>query len=91
MDEVINAGDEEFKEKCQERLDRMLKSTKAVVVCTHNLANVEAMATRAMWVEQGAVRAIGTPADVVKEYRQFVRKVSQDPFYSIKARQEQIR
>ncbi len=90
MDEVLNAGDEEFREKCQERLNRMLQKAKAVVICTHNLGNALAMGDRVMWIEQGEIRAVGEPQAVVDEYRDFSRFVWRDPFYDLKAREKRI-
>lgn len=90
MDEVISAGDEEFRGRCQERLDQMLSKAKAVVICTHNLPNAEAMGTRVMWIEQGEIRAIGDPKEVVNEYRRFIRAVREDPFYDLKAREGRL-
>ena len=90
MDEVINAGDEEFRGKCEERLEQMLRKAKAIVVCTHNLRNAEAMADRVMWIEQGEIRALGDPKEVVKEYRAFIKRVRRDPFYDLKARERRL-
>lgn len=90
MDEVIGAGDEEFRERCQERLDRMLQRAKAIVICTHNLPNAIAMGNRVMWIEQGEIRAIGEPRAVVEEYRDFSTSVRRDPFYDLKSREKRI-
>jgi ABC-type polysaccharide/polyol phosphate transport system ATPase subunit len=90
MDEVIGAGDEEFREKCQARLSQMLQKAKALVVCTHNLQNAQALANRVMWIEQGEIRAIGEPQKVVEQYREFAISAWRDPFYDLKARQKRI-
>ena len=90
MDEVIGAGDEEFREKCQQRLDEMLQKAKAIVVCTHNLQNAASMADRVVWLEQGEIRALGDPKQVVKEYRDYARRVRLDPHYNFKARQKRV-
>lgn len=90
MDEVINAGDEEFKGKCQARLDDMLAKAKAVVICTHNLQNAQTMASRVMWIEQGELMGIGEPKEMVGEYREFVRTVQADPLYDLKASQRRL-
>jgi len=90
MDEVINAGDEEFREKCQERLDRMLSHAKAIVVCTHNLRNVREMATRAMWIDQGQVQYIGKPDDVVERYGAFIKEVRRNALEDYKRRKKRF-
>lgn len=90
MDEVINAGDEEFREKCHIRMEKMLTAAKAVIVCTHNLSHVEAVATRVMWIEQGEIRGIGEPEEIVNKYREFIRMVRNNPMYDLENRQKRI-
>ena len=90
MDEVINAGDEEFSGRCRERLEEMLQKAKAIVVCTHNLQNAITMADRVMWIEQGEIRAIGEANHVVQEYLSFIKHVRLDPFYDLKAQQARV-
>lgn len=84
MDEVINTGDELFREKCKARMEAMLGSAKAVIVCTHNLPNVEAMATKVIWVEKGVLMGIDEPKIMLKKYRNFIKQVRNNPFYEFK-------
>ena len=84
MDEVISAGDEEFREKSQKRIDEILSNARAVIIATHNLGNVVKMASRAMWIEKGKVQSIGEPKDVVAQYREFIKEVRNDPMYDLR-------
>lgn len=84
MDEVIGAGDEEFRERCQNRLDKMIKSAKAIIVSTHSMKNTRAMATRALWLEKGNIMALGEPDEVIKKYQEFVKIIREDPLYDLK-------
>ncbi len=81
MDEVINAGDEVFRERCKERMEEMLKSAKCVIVCSHNLQSVEALATKVLWIEKGEKMAMGETKETLKKYREFIKMVRNDPFY----------
>lgn len=81
MDEIINAGDEQFRDSCKERLNSMVAKAKAVIICTHNLQNVLSMGTKALWIEKGMNTRLGDPKEVVREYREFIKKVRNDPFY----------
>lgn len=85
MDEVMSAGDEEFRTKSQKRIHALLNKAKAIVVCTHDLARVREMANRVMWIEQGHVQAIGSPEVVVSEYLSFIQRVQEDPFYDFRS------
>ncbi len=87
MDEVINAGDEQFREAASQRLDRMLGKARAIIIATHNLHQAATQAQRVMWIESGHVMAIGDPAEVVEQYRAFIVAVRNDPFYDANARQ----
>lgn len=74
MDEVINTGDELFKEKCKQRLELLLQQAKAVIFCTHNLQSVESLATKVLWIDAGTIKAMGDPALMLTEYRQFIKQ-----------------
>jgi ABC-type polysaccharide/polyol phosphate transport system ATPase subunit len=84
MDEVINAGDEEFREKSRQKVNQILESARAVIIATHNLENVIKMGSRAMWIEKGVMQNIGDPAEVVRDYREFVKTVRKDPLYDLR-------
>ncbi len=90
MDEVINAGDEQFREAANTRLESMLGKARAIIVATHNLHQALDRAQRVMWIESGRVMALGDPAEVVEQYRRFVIAVRNDPFYDHKARQSRF-
>lgn len=86
MDEVISAGDEQFREAAQKRLEAMLGKARAIIVATHNLNRVLEQGSRAMWIEAGRVQATGDPHHVVHHYYEFVKALNNDPFYDAKAR-----
>ncbi|MEM7680337.1 MAG: ABC transporter ATP-binding protein [Planctomycetota bacterium] len=90
MDEIINAGDEQFREAARTRLQAMTAKARGVIVCTHNLPQVLELAQRVMWIEGGRVQAIGDPAEVVREYRQFAKAVKADPTHDLRVQQERI-
>lgn len=90
MDEVINAGDEQFREAAKTRLSVMLDTARAIVVATHNMNQVLEQGHRAMWIEAGQVQAVGEPRIVVQQYREFIKAVRNDPFYDLKARQSRF-
>ncbi|MEM9294831.1 MAG: ABC transporter ATP-binding protein [Planctomycetota bacterium] len=90
MDEIINAGDEQFREAARARLQAMTDKARGVIVCTHNLPQVLELAHRVMWIEGGKVQAIGDPADVVREYRQFAKAVKADPTHDLRVQQQRM-
>lgn len=90
MDEVINAGDEQFRDAAKKRLAEMLGKARAIIVATHNMQQVLDTGHRAMWIESGKICAIGDPKTVVDQYHAFVRKVQNDPLYDHKTRQQRF-
>ncbi len=86
MDEVINAGDEQFREAARLRLQSMLGKARAIIIATHQMKQVVDQGQRAMWIEAGRVQALGEPREVVKSYREFIQAVRNDPFYDTRAR-----
>jgi len=84
MDEVMSAGDEQFREKCDERIDKILRQSKTVVICTHSLRQAEERATTVLWIEKGRIQEYGNPKSVVGNYRKFIRHVRNNPMYDLK-------
>lgn len=70
IDEALSVGDEEFKEKSERRMTELLDGAGAIIMVTHALPNIIEMCSRAIWLEEGTIRADGDPGDVVKQYRQ---------------------
>jgi lipopolysaccharide transport system ATP-binding protein len=65
IDEVLAVGDVAFREKCMRRMDRIRQSDKAIIFVTHSLYQVEAICSRAMWLEGGRMAMIGPAQNVV--------------------------
>jgi ABC-2 type transport system ATP-binding protein len=72
LDEVLGVGDQSFKAKSQERIRSLVKTAKAVVVVTHDLAYVAENCSRAILLEKGTIIEDGDPGRVAETYRQRV-------------------
>ena len=68
VDEVLSVGDAEFQEKSKARIEQLIKNGAAVVLVSHDMVAVRELATRAIWLENGHVKMIGTASDVVDAY-----------------------
>jgi ABC-type polysaccharide/polyol phosphate transport system ATPase subunit len=68
MDEWIGAGDASFVKKAQLRLQSLLGRTGILFIASHQESIVKDNCTRAIWLEKGAIRSDGSPADVWREY-----------------------
>jgi hypothetical protein len=68
IDEVLAVGDTAFQEKCMRRMDALRQSHKAIIFVTHSLYQVEALCTKALWLERGRVVQYGDAGEVVRAY-----------------------
>lgn len=69
MDEWILAGDAHFMAKARARIDSFVEKASALVLASHNLDICRRWCNKAVWMEQGRVRAFGAPEDVIKSYQ----------------------
>ncbi len=69
MDEVLAAGDAGFLEKAKARMRALMSQARIMVLVTHSLDSVKQMCNQAAWLEQGRVRMLGAPEDVVEAYQ----------------------
>jgi len=68
IDEALAVGDEAFRKRSRERVDEVLDHAGALILVTHNLNEIRASCERAIWLEQGLIRAEGSPDEVVDTY-----------------------
>lgn len=68
VDEVLAVGDANFKTKSKARMHELINSGAAVVLVSHDMSAVLELATKAIWLEDGHVKMVGNPAEVVAAY-----------------------
>lgn len=73
MDEWIGTGDSAFVEKATERLKSRVENAKIVVLASHSAHLLRSVCNRAMLIETGRIRTIGTVDDVLQEYADLLR------------------
>jgi len=71
IDEVLGTGDMEFKERAVKKVWELVGGAKMVLVVTHETEFIEEHCNRALWIEQGEIRAAGDPHKVTAAYEQF--------------------
>jgi len=70
LDEVLQTGDEVFREKSRQRIISVLQAAKAVVLVTHDMTWVTEFCTRALLIEDGQIAMDGAPEEVVRTHRE---------------------
>ncbi len=68
MDEWFLAGDANFLEKARVRLENLVRGVEILVLSSHMTEVVMQWCTRAVWMDQGRIRADGPPGEVLEEY-----------------------
>jgi teichoic acid transport system ATP-binding protein len=68
IDEALSAGDAAFKHKCTEKINELCARDCTVLIVSHGLETVRALASRCLWLERGALRFEGAASDVISAY-----------------------
>jgi ABC-2 type transport system ATP-binding protein len=69
VDEVLAVGDANFQQKCLQRIGEVVADGTTLLFVSHDLAAVEAMCERAVWLADAVVRAQGPTREVLSLYR----------------------
>jgi len=69
VDEVLAVGDANFQQKCLRRISEVVADGTTLLFVSHDLAAVEAVCERAIWLTDAAVKAAGPTRDVLTQYR----------------------
>lgn len=69
LDEVLGVGDAHFAEKSRARMTKFKDEGKTILLVTHDLATVVNWTHQVLWLDQGRVRRLGDPKEVVARYR----------------------
>ena len=68
VDEVLAVGDENFQQKCYTKVRELQSLGKTIVFVSHDLQAVKEVATRAIWLDSGEIRADDGVGVVVDAY-----------------------
>lgn len=70
VDEVLSVGDFRFQEKCERRIQNMMKEDTSILFVSHSIEQVQKLCKRAIWIEKGHIVKAGTIEEVCPEYRE---------------------
>jgi ABC-type polysaccharide/polyol phosphate transport system ATPase subunit len=69
VDEILAVGDEVFAHKCLDRITSLQRNGTAILLVSHDLGLVEAMAQRALYLREGRPVYLGSARAAVSRYR----------------------
>ncbi|MEX0865171.1 MAG: ABC transporter ATP-binding protein [Acidimicrobiia bacterium] len=68
VDEVLSVGDERFRRKSTARMEELMGLGVTVVLVSHSLSTMRAMADRVLWLDHGRLKMLGPCHEVVAAY-----------------------
>ncbi|MHA7180899.1 ABC transporter ATP-binding protein [Arthrobacter sp. MDB2-24] len=80
IDEALNTGDAQFRERSKERMDELRARAGSVFLVSHSLGTIKEMCTRTLWLDQGDLLMDGDPASVTKAYLEYTRQLTKGNF-----------
>jgi lipopolysaccharide transport system ATP-binding protein len=78
VDEVLAVGDAAFQKKCLGKMTAMTRQGQTVFFVSHNMAAVEGLCTRALFLSSGRLKGDGAPRQVIDQYIQSCRLGARD-------------
>src|SRR5581483_563429 len=79
LDEVLSIGDEEFRRKCRQRLDRFWQSNTTVLVVSHDLRFIEQSCDRVLCIDRGRIAFDGPPRTAIRFYLDAIHVPAEPP------------
>lgn len=78
IDEILAVGDVNFQAKCFRRLMEIKGAGTTIVLVSHSTAQIERICDRSIWIQDGLVKKEGSPADVHREYLDYMARQRED-------------
>jgi len=80
IDEVLAVGDASFIPKCLDRIEDFRRREKTILFVSHDLATVEKICDRVVWLKNGRLQAAGEPKRIVDAYLQDIAEKQEKSF-----------
>jgi lipopolysaccharide transport system ATP-binding protein len=68
VDEVLAVGDAAFQKKCIGKMGEVGHQGRTILFVSHNLAAVQSLCTRSIWIDEGTIKMDGPSSSVVSSY-----------------------
>lgn len=68
IDEALAVGDKDFREKSAKRINELLANAGTLMLVSHSQPEIRNLCNRALWIEQGQLRADGSVDEVLDAY-----------------------
>jgi ABC-2 type transport system ATP-binding protein len=68
VDEVLSTGDFKFQQKCEAKINSMLKKNTTIIMVSHSVDEIESMCNRVLWLEKSRIKMLGETTKVCAAY-----------------------
>ncbi|MDK1329051.1 ABC transporter ATP-binding protein [Arthrobacter sp. zg-Y1143] len=91
IDEALNTGDDEFRDRTKRRMDDLRKQAGCVFLVSHSLNTIQDLCTRVLWLDKGELLFDGEPSVALNWYRRYTRELAKkDRFAAAKVRRRML-
>lgn len=74
IDEGLSVGDGHFQQRCLDRIERIRRGGKTLVMVSHDMEMVRSFCTRALWLRRGTLVRDGPLEAVLPEYESVIQQ-----------------
>lgn len=91
LDEVLAVGDENFRVKCFQKISELKKNGSAIVLISHNIANIFNFTDYCVHIEKGKQIGFGTTDEMARSYERYITRQDANDFTDKSADPSNIR
>ncbi|MCA9805711.1 MAG: ABC transporter ATP-binding protein [Cyanobacteria bacterium HKST-UBA02] len=78
VDEALSVGDAVFQIKCMSHMQKLIDRGTTILFVSHSVNNIRTFCERALWLEAGRMKAIGSAEEVTNRYMESLFSGSAD-------------
>jgi len=83
IDEILGVGDVNFKKKSSDKIRSLMDGGATVLLVSHSIPQIRELCDKAIWMDNGSVRAIGEVNQVCDKYLKDAEKASNEQLANI--------
>lgn len=69
IDEILSVGDFKFQEKCNKRIEELMKGDTTVIIVSHHMEEIEKVCNNVLWLDHGHLKMVGETEKVCTAYK----------------------
>ncbi len=68
VDEALSVGDQQFKEKCNKRIDEIRAGGSTILFVSHSVGEIKRICNKVVWVDRGKMNGQGDTEGMIQKY-----------------------